>query len=105
PSLLKAKVRLEDYLRIPTPTFIPYRCAPLCDGEVDVFKRTCCCRPFIYRDPRIFEIIRDLERIVETIPIPKPGPDPGPDPAPFQRIASRTYPLIHESGALDESMI
>jgi hypothetical protein len=105
PTTLKARVQLEDYARVSTSVFTPYRCAPLCDGEVEVFKRTCCCRPFVYRDPRIFEIIRDLERIVETIPIPKPGPDPGPDPAPFQRIASRTYPLIDESGALNEQTI
>ena len=31
---------------------------------------------------------------------PKPHPGPGPDPAPFQRLASRTYPLIDESGTI-----
>jgi len=99
---IKSQTLLEDRARIGIDSsFLPYRCYPLCDGEVEVFKRTCCCTPYIYRDPRILEIIRDLERIVETIPIPKPGPDP----APFQRLAGRTYPLIDESGTLNESTI
>lgn len=52
-------------------------CRPLCDGVVEVYRRTCCCYPIVIYDPRIPEIIRELEKIVERHPpIGPPGPGP-----------------------------
>lgn len=55
------------------------RCKPLCDGVVEVYRRTCCCRPIITWDPRIPDIVRELEDLVEVLPpIDPPLPDPPP---------------------------
>ena len=61
------------------------RCKPLSDGVVEVYRRTCCCPPIIVYDPRIPEILRRLEELVEIIPpIDPPFPDPPlPDPPPI----------------------
>jgi hypothetical protein len=62
----------------------PVRCQPVCLGTVDVFRRTCCCWPIvILDDPRIPELIRDLEIILEKLPRPPKGPIPPPPPDPF----------------------
>jgi hypothetical protein len=106
---VKAKSQLQDLARISSDlSLFPRKCSPLCDGEVEVYKRVCCCPPFVYRDPRIYDIIRELERIVVTIPvgpIGPIGPDPGPDPAPFYRLTARPTPLVHESGTVDEGTV
>jgi hypothetical protein len=60
------------------------RCKPLCDGVVEVYRRTCCCPPIVVFDPRIPEIIRDLEDLIRVFP-PIPLPDPLPDPPPVFR--------------------
>ena len=52
-------------------------CRPLCDGVVEVYRRTCCCHPIVIYDPRIPEIIRELEEIELRHP-PVGPPDPGP---------------------------
>ena len=52
-------------------------CKPLCDGVVEVYRRVCCCSPFIIYDPRIPEILRELEELVRVVP-PIGPPDPGP---------------------------
>lgn len=66
------------FRQFPSPIFP--RCSPVCDGVVEVYRRTCCCPPIIYRDPRI-DLLRDrLRELVATIPRikwPIP-PDPGP---------------------------
>jgi hypothetical protein len=59
----------------PVPAFLK-RCKPLCDGVVEVYRRTCCCFPIVIYDPRIPEIIRDLEELVEVLPPIGPVPDP-----------------------------
>jgi len=61
--------------------FLPFpRCRPVCDGVVEIYRRTCCCTPIIYRDPRI-DLLKDrLREIVAMVPKihwPIP-PDPGP---------------------------
>jgi hypothetical protein len=85
----------------------PFRCAPVCQGTVEVYRRVCCCEPWIVLDPRIPELIRELEDIVRVIPDPRPDPipdpipgprpvPPGPDPAPM------TGQMFFKEGALDE---
>jgi hypothetical protein len=62
----------------------PVRCQPVCLGTIEVFRRTCCCWPIvIFDDPRIPDLIRDLEIIVEKLPRPPKGPIPPPPPDPF----------------------
>ena len=64
----------------------PIRCAPMCDGIIEIYERTCCCRPI-----EIFPILERLREILEVLPLPipdprpdpVPGPFPGPDPVPF----------------------
>ncbi|MBP7777274.1 MAG: hypothetical protein KA371_09115 [Acidobacteria bacterium] len=81
-----------------TELLFPRRCYAVCEGVVEVYLRRCCWRPIVVFDPRIDEIIRELERIPFPIPDPDPGPigpdpigpdpfgpRPGPDPAPFLR--------------------
>ncbi|MCB9134756.1 MAG: hypothetical protein H6636_04965 [Anaerolineales bacterium] len=73
-----------------------YHCDPVCDGVVEVYRRVCCCKPWVLADPRLPRLIDLLEDIVlEYPPFPWP-PIPGPDPAPF-----RTLPFFKD-GALDE---
>jgi hypothetical protein len=61
-------------------------CTPLCDGLVEVYRRTCCCPPLVILDPRIPDIIVNLEEIVRVKPpFPFP-PGPEPDPIPFENI-------------------
>jgi hypothetical protein len=90
---------VAEVRRLPTP-MLPvasklvrpwfFRCAPICEGTVEVFRRRCCCFPF--RPP----VIVDEPPFELPIPIPEPdpflpitfppvppGPGPGPDPAPF----------------------
>ena len=66
-----------------------YRCAPVCEGTVEVYRRRCCCHrlvidpPFELEPP--FELPEPFPEIFPTGPFP-PGPfppGPGPDPAPF----------------------
>ncbi|HEY6506462.1 MAG TPA: hypothetical protein VIY56_00530, partial [Vicinamibacterales bacterium] len=59
----------------------PVRCAPVCLGTVEVFRRTCCCFPLVIDDWRIIDLIRDLDIVVGGLPKPKfPIPPPPPDP-------------------------
>lgn len=56
------------------------RCSPVCNALVEVYRRFCCCRPWIYLDPRIELLKRRLKEIVDlrpVFPFP-PGPDPDP---------------------------
>lgn len=63
---------------------IPFRCEVVCNGTVEVYSRTCCGTDWIIDDPRIPDLIRDLDDIVRVIPdFPPHGPGPGPDPEPF----------------------
>jgi hypothetical protein len=68
---------------------LPFRCAPVCEGSVEVYRRRCCCPP--WRPPVIveeppFELpphIDPREPIPPFPPDPPVPPGPGPDPAPF----------------------
>lgn len=61
--------------------YLPYRCRPVCEGLVEVYRRVCCCRPWVVYDPR-FDAL--LERLEELVPLP-PRP-PLPDPPPFEEL-------------------
>ncbi len=90
---------LAELLTIPEfrlPIF-PFRCEAVCDGLVEVYRRTCCCFPLVIDDPRIPEIIRRLE---DLIPIPLPVPPwPLPDPPPWREL-----PFL-KHGTLDSSLL
>ena len=74
----------------------PVRCRPVCLGTIEVFRRTCCCWPIvIIDDPRIPDLIRDLEVIVNKLPKPPKSPIPPPPPDPFATP-------IFTGGALNE---
>ena len=102
----------------------PFRCQTICNGTVEVWRRTCCCEPWIIDDPRIPNLKNELREIVEGLrhvppwppdppvgpigPIPPvgdknppipPNPNP-PDPAPLTDSAA-----IFKSGALDEKAL
>ncbi|MCA0454117.1 MAG: hypothetical protein LCI00_09110 [Chloroflexi bacterium] len=76
----------------------PFRCDTICYGTVEVYRRTCCCEPWIIDDPRLPDLIRDLERIVEVIPQVVPGkiPQPPPPPPEFDKMP------YFKGGSLDE---
>lgn len=61
----------------------PVRCAPVCLGTVEVYRRTCCCVPLVIDDIRIVDLIRELEVIVGGLPKPKFPFPPPPPPDPF----------------------
>ncbi|MGI8642067.1 MAG: hypothetical protein ACR2MG_19220 [Pyrinomonadaceae bacterium] len=78
--------------------YFPFRCQTICNGVVEVYRRTCCCRPWIIDDFRIPELIRDLEDIIRVIPkIPPIPPDPNPPDPPF--FAEE---IFFKDGSLDE---
>jgi hypothetical protein len=95
PALLESAIEPIDLVAV-RPFF---RCRPVCQGKVEVFVRTCCCRPLLPIDPPV--VIRDLCKIIDCErlwprprpwpepdpgpgPFPGPRPGPGPDPAPFR---------------------
>jgi hypothetical protein len=80
----------------PLPLLLPYYCEKVCDGLVEVYRRTCCCYPWVIFDPRIPELIRELEDLVPEVPDIRWPPGPGPDPVPFREIP------FFKDGALDE---
>ena len=98
-KLALAKSALSDSLiaRPPIGPFFP-RCTRVCDGLVLVYRRTCCCDPWIIEDPRLQDLIDRLKEIVLQRPPIKwpPGPDPGPlvnphvgpgpDPSPIDNL-------------------
>ncbi|MSP14595.1 MAG: hypothetical protein EXR62_16770 [Chloroflexi bacterium] len=75
--------------------FLPFRCQVICNGTVEVYRRTCCCEPWVIFDPRIPDLIRDLEGILRAIPEIPPIPNP-PDPPDFVEA------LFFKEGSLDE---
>jgi len=110
-SARTSAAKLVDISRIdPASVFHPYRCATVCQGLVEVYRRTCCCEPPIVIDPGDYydgpvdwpphwPPPGDPPFPEPFPPEPDPGPfppGPGPDPAPFamvERVAS--------GGALD----
>jgi hypothetical protein len=82
----------------------PFRCFPVCRGRIEVWRRVCCCEPWIVFDPRIPELVRELENLVHRIP-KEPVP-PIPDPGPLRLRARVNAPadsgVLFREGALDE---
>jgi hypothetical protein len=77
-------LRTATFDRIISPSAIrpPYwpRCETVCDGEVLVYRRTCCCWPWVIDDPRLHDLIDRLREIVAEVPVIKwPPPPPPPD--------------------------
>jgi hypothetical protein len=71
-----------DKLAFPRPSRPPFRprCESICDGEVIVYRRTCCCTPWIVDDPRLDDLIGRLRDLLRERPIVKwPPPPPPPD--------------------------
>lgn len=79
----------------------PVRCAPVCLGKVEVYRRTCCCWPIVFDDLRIDDLIRDLEIYVERLPkLPPPkGGFPPPPPPP---LGDPLQTAFFKGGALNE---
>lgn len=90
-----------------TPLWPLIRCQVVCNGTVEVYRRTCCChREWLIADPRLPKLIRELEVLVHGLNKPEIGPwPPLPDPPPdfsFQEVAK--LPFLKE-GALDEKTL
>jgi hypothetical protein len=75
----------------------PWRpCQPICHGVIDVYRRVCCCNPWVYEDARLPELIRELEEIIVEPPIVKWPPQPGPDPSPLDLGAAEPGGSLRE---------
>lgn len=82
------------------PILFPFRCDEVCDGLVEVYRRTCCCLPIVVFDPRIPEIIVHLEEILpDPPPIIKWPPGPRPDPPPWSELS------FLKDGGLNEKLL
>lgn len=82
----------------------PFRCFPVCRGRVEVWRRVCCCEPWIVFDPRLPELVQDLEGLVRELPsgpVP-PIPDPGPLLAVDPNNDAGGNNVLFREGALDE---
>jgi len=70
------------------------RCRPVCDGVVAVYRRTCCCPPIYYLDPRIELLKNRLREVLVEVPrFPRPIPEPDP---------RRIKEAIIQNGAVDQ---
>ena len=78
----------------------PFRCSSICNGRVEVYRRTCCCLPWVIEDPRLPDLIHELEEVVKFPPIPWP-PDPGPGPDSYMPSAGPETGVL-KGGTLDE---
>lgn len=74
---------------------LPFRCETICNGLVEVYRRTCCCRPWIIDDPRLTDVIRNLEVVVRKTPKIPPIPNPPDPPRDIQQF-------FFKNGSLDE---
>lgn len=59
---------------------LAHRCRTVCFGQVEVYRRVCCCRPILVHDPRIPGLLDGLQEWPE-IPIPDDG-----DPPPLDEL-------------------
>jgi hypothetical protein len=74
--LLQSQVKQLAFPRPIRPPFWP-RCEIVCDGEVIVYQRTCCCDPWIIDDPRLQDLIDRLRELLhQRPPIGWPPPPP-----------------------------
>ena len=94
---------LSDYevakpLDMLQPLWPPFFCQTVCDGLVEVYRRNCCCFPWVIYDPRLPELIEELERLTQVIPEVKWPPRPEPDPLPIERQP------FYKNGAIDKKI-
>lgn len=89
-SVMSRKSLALDRIMAPETVYpLPHFCEVICDGVVEVYRRTCCCTPWVIEDPRLPDLLIDLEDLLRPIPEiqwpPIPMPDPPPDvfPQPF----------------------
>ncbi|MFZ5636127.1 MAG: hypothetical protein ACOY82_06020 [Pseudomonadota bacterium] len=82
----------------------PRRCAPVCLGRVEVYRRVCCCRPLVIDEIRVPDLIRDLERYVARLP-KWPTPKPGFPPPPPPPVGDPLQTPYFKDGALNELAI
>jgi hypothetical protein len=82
----------------------PARCAPVCAGKVDVYRRTCCCWPIVFDDLRIDDLIRDLEIHVGRSPKLPPRNERFP-PLPLPPVGDPLKTPFFKGGALNELAI
>lgn len=83
----------------------PVRCAPVCLGKVDVYRRTCCCWPIVFDDLRIDDLIRDLEIYVERLPKWPPPKKVFPPPPPPPPLGDPLRTVFFKGGAMNEMAI
>lgn len=91
PRTLQAQALLPRQIQ---PTVLSL-CKPVCDGLVEVYRRICCCEPWILDDVRIPELERHLEDLVAGPEVPQP-PIPQPDPPPIESLS------FIQDGTVDE---
>lgn len=92
PSL--ASSRLADSIAARFPL---YTCETVCVGTVEVYRRICCCQPWILDD--LFDDLEDLLRPIPEFPIP-PIPWPWPDPPdPWFELP------VFKGGTLDQKLL
>lgn len=84
---------------------LPFRCETVCNGVVEVYRRRCCCTPWIIDDPRLPGLLAELDDLVRIPVLPDPprppivvGPWPGPDPSPL----ADELPVFLRDGTMDE---
>lgn len=82
------KALAESLIAYPRPPRPPRwrHCRPVCEGLIEVYRRTCCCKPWVIYDPRLEDLLAELERLRNPLdgfpPEPWP-PRPQPDPSPI----------------------
>lgn len=91
----------------------PFNCHRLCDGNVEIYERECCCHHIHIPDLLIrLRDILDYLPIPLPDPIPDPGPiidpRPGPDPVPFfsaRSLKGKARAIQRNKNQLDLSAI
>jgi len=105
-----ALARSEDIVHALSPIRPPFppRCTRVCEGLVLVYRRICCCDPWVIEDPRLGDLIDRLKDLAHQRPPIKwpPGPDPGPlgphvgpgpDPSPIDALPFFTGATLDEA--------
>lgn len=95
---LAANALIDAVIAKPGFSKFPHHCDIVCDGLVEIYRRTCCCTPWVVFDPRLPDLVDILEKFHPDVPVIKWPPRPEPDPSPF------TFPFF-KSGAIDEMAI
>ncbi len=76
-----------------------HRHEKVCDALVEVYRRICCCQPWIILDHRLPDLIYELERLIPDTPRAKWTPQLNSNPVSFAEAP------FFEGGALDERAI